>query len=46
MISWLRVARARVDLFTYALSRLSGEPLLAKGEDFARTDVARVGAIT
>jgi ribonuclease VapC len=30
------------DLFAYALSRTSGEPLLFKGEDFARTDVARV----
>ncbi|MND05565.1 Ribonuclease VapC [compost metagenome] len=29
------------DLFSYALSRTSGEPLLFKGEDFARTDVAR-----
>jgi ribonuclease VapC len=27
------------DLFAYALSRSSGEPLLFKGEDFARTDV-------
>lgn len=34
------------DLFAYALSRHSGERLLAKGEDFAKTDVARVGAIT
>lgn len=30
------------DLFAYALSRASGEPLLFKGEDFARTDVSRV----
>jgi ribonuclease VapC len=30
------------DLFSYALSRTTGEPLLYKGEDFARTDVARV----
>ena len=30
------------DLFAYALSRVSGEPLLAKGEDFGRTDIARV----
>ncbi len=29
------------DLFAYALSRLSGEPLLAKGEDFGKTNVAR-----
>jgi ribonuclease VapC len=27
------------DCFSYALSRSSGEPLLAKGEDFARTDL-------
>jgi ribonuclease VapC len=30
------------DLFAYALARTSGEPLLFNGEDFARTDVARV----
>jgi ribonuclease VapC len=30
------------DLFSYALSRTTGEPLLFKGEDFTRTDVARV----
>ena len=30
------------DLFSYALSRITGEPLLFKGEDFQRTDVARV----
>jgi ribonuclease VapC len=30
------------DLFSYALSRTSGEPLLFKGDNFARTDVARV----
>ena len=29
-------------LFSYALSRTSGEALLYKGEDFTRTDVARV----
>jgi ribonuclease VapC len=27
------------DCFSYALARASGEPLLFKGEDFARTDV-------
>lgn len=27
------------DCFSYALARSSGEPLLAKGEDFARTDL-------
>lgn len=27
------------DLFAYALARTSGEPLLFKGNDFARTDV-------
>ena len=29
------------DCCAYALSRISGEPLLFKGEDFARTDVIR-----
>lgn len=27
------------DCFSYALAQSTGEPLLAKGEDFARTDV-------
>ena len=27
------------DCFTYALARLSGEPVLAKGRDFALTDI-------
>ncbi|MFM7684835.1 MAG: type II toxin-antitoxin system VapC family toxin [Actinomycetota bacterium] len=30
------------DCFAYALSRLSGEPLLFKGDDFGRTDVSVV----
>ena len=30
------------DVFAYALSESSGEPLLFKGEDFARTDVEQV----
>ncbi len=30
------------DLFAYALARTSGEPLLFKGDDFVRTDIARV----
>jgi ribonuclease VapC len=30
------------DLFSYALSRTTGEPLLFKGADFEKTDVARV----
>jgi ribonuclease VapC len=30
------------DCFAYALAKVLGEPLLFKGEDFARTDVARV----
>jgi ribonuclease VapC len=30
------------DCFSYALARVLGEPLLFKGEDFARTDVACV----
>ena len=47
--AWRRFGRGRHeaglnygDLFSYALSRTSGEPLLFKGEDFRRTDVARV----
>jgi ribonuclease VapC len=30
------------DAFAYALARASGEPLLFKGGDFARTDIGRV----
>jgi ribonuclease VapC len=30
------------DLFAYALARITGEPLLFKGTDFAVTDVGRV----
>ena len=30
------------DLFAYALSRVSGEPLLYTGDDFSRTDVVAV----
>ena len=30
------------DVFAYALARSAGEPLLFKGDDFARTDIARV----
>jgi ribonuclease VapC len=30
------------DCFSYALSRVSGEPLLFKGADFSKTDVATV----
>jgi len=30
------------DLFAYALARTAGEPLLFKGNDFAKTDVGRV----
>ena len=47
--AWRRFGRGRHeaglnygDLFAYALSRASGEPLLFKGDDFRRTDVARV----
>ena len=28
------------DVFAYALAKATGEPLLFKGEDFARTDIA------
>ena len=31
------------DCFSYALSRTTGEPLLFKGNDFARTDVDHCG---
>lgn len=30
------------DCFSYALSKVSGEPLLFKGDDFAKTDVEAV----
>lgn len=30
------------DCFAYALSKISGEPLLFKGDDFAKTDVTPV----
>lgn len=30
------------DLFAYALAKVTGEPLLFKGDDFAKTDVRRV----
>jgi ribonuclease VapC len=47
--AWRRFGRGRHDaglnfgdLFAYALVRTSGEALLFKGDDFARTDVARV----
>ena len=30
------------DCFAYALAKQRGEPLLCKGDDFARTDIARV----
>jgi len=31
------------DCCAYALARVSGEPMLFKGDDFPKTDVARVG---
>jgi len=47
--AWRRFGRGRHpaglnfgDTFAYALSRVSGEPLLFKGDDFVRTDVGRV----
>jgi ribonuclease VapC len=30
------------DVFAYALARTAGEPLLFKGNDFAKTDIGRV----
>lgn len=32
------------DCFAYALAQVSGEPLLYKGDDFARTDVTPAGS--
>jgi ribonuclease VapC len=47
---WRRFGRGRHaaglnvgDCFAYALAAVSGEPLLCKGDDFAKTDIARVG---
>ena len=47
--AWRRFGRGRHpaglnygDLFSYALARTTGQPLLFKGNDFARTDVGRV----
>lgn len=47
--AWRRFGRGRHeanlnfgDCFSYALAAASGEPLLFKGDDFARTDIARV----
>lgn len=49
-VAWQKFGRGRHpahlnfgDCFAYALAVTSGEPLLFKGADFARTDVARVG---
>jgi ribonuclease VapC len=49
--AWLRFGRSRHpaaldmgDCCSYALSRSSGEPLLFKGTDFARTDVLQIPA--
>ncbi|HLI63697.1 MAG TPA: type II toxin-antitoxin system VapC family toxin [Terriglobales bacterium] len=35
-----RAALSFGDCFSYALAKLSGEPLLAKGNNFAQTDIA------
>ena len=47
--AWRRFGRGRHpaglnsgDLFSYALAHTTGQPLLFKGDDFARTDIARV----
>jgi ribonuclease VapC len=47
--AWRRFGRGRHaaglnfgDVFAYALARVSGEPLLFKGDDFAKTDIGRV----
>lgn len=46
--AWRRFGRGRHpaalnfgDIFAYALARVSDEPLLFKGDDFARTDIRR-----
>ncbi len=31
------------DCFAYALAKVTGEPLLFKGQDFSKTDIKRVG---
>lgn len=31
------------DCFAYALAKISGQPLLSKGDDFAHTDVGILG---
>lgn len=45
--AWRKYGKGRLgaglnfgDCFSYALAKFSGEPLLAKGTDFARTDIA------
>ncbi len=47
-IAWRKYGKGRHvarlnygDCFSYALTMVSGEPLLAKGEDFGQTDVTR-----
>ena len=47
-VAWRRYGKGRHaaglnygDCFSYALAKVSGEPLLAKGDDFVRTDVKR-----
>jgi ribonuclease VapC len=49
MDAWRRFGRGKHsanlnigDCCAYALSRISGEPRLFKGDDFGMTDVARV----
>jgi ribonuclease VapC len=51
--AWRRFGRGRHvaglnfgDCFAYALAVVSGEPLLCKGNDFAKTDIVRVGLDT
>lgn len=48
--AWARFGRGRHpaalnfgDCLTYAVAKLSGEPLLCTGEDFAKTDLALAG---
>jgi ribonuclease VapC len=51
--AWLRFGRGRHeaglnlgDCFSYATSRLAGQPLLCKGDDFPKTDLALASGIT
>lgn len=51
-LAWRRYGKGRHpaalnfgDCFAYALAKISGEPLLAKGDDFSQTDLQLCGEI-